>query len=64
MKEAAKNVKSGEAGYTPRDGETINLLLNQVDAFKFHWRKKDLALIQNFTFKCYLSLTESLFRYF
>jgi len=44
------------------DGNTINKLLFQVDASQFHWRKKDLALIQNFTFKCYLSLTEALFR--
>ena len=44
------------------EGNTINKLLFQIDASQFHWRKKDLALIQNFTFKCYLSLTEALFR--
>lgn len=48
--------------FTPRDGSTINLLLNQIDASQFNWRKKDLALIQNFIFKCFLSLNESLYR--
>lgn len=58
-----KNLATEEiAIFTPRDGNTINLLLNQIDASKFNWRKKDLALIQNFIFKCFLSLTESLYR--
>ena len=54
--------KHDEELFTPRDGSTINLLLNQIDASQFHWRKKDLALIQNFTFNCHLSLTEALYR--
>ena len=62
-KHFSQNMKTGEMEvFTPRDGNTINLLINQIDASQFHWRKKDLAMIQNFTFKCYLSLTEALYR--
>jgi len=57
-----KSLKPNGEIFTPRDGSTINLLLNQIDASQFHWRKKDLALIQNFTFNCHLSLTEALYR--
>jgi hypothetical protein len=42
--------------------ESIFDLLKRLDSSQLDWRRKNLALVQNFTFKCYLSLSEALYR--